>query len=71
MTTRTETSREVFVPIEDFWANIDGVDTLFKRDVTRVRAGHKILDKYGHLFRAQPVQYDVEQATDAPGERRG
>lgn len=69
--TQPAESREVFTPIDSFTAEVDGVPTPFVRGETRVRAGHPILVKYGHLFEPMRVQYDVEQATDAPGERRG
>lgn len=62
--------RRVYVPKEDFWTDVDGVPTLFKRDMTRVREGHDLLRTHGNLFEVIHVQYDVEQATDAPGELR-
>lgn len=39
----------------------------------RVRAGHSLLREQGSFFEPvdTTVQYDVEQATAAPGERRG
>ena len=67
--TAAPTGRDVFVPIDGFVANIDGTDVNFHRNI-RVREGHPILEKYGHLFERIRVQYDVEQATAAPGELR-
>lgn len=61
------------VAAEDFIANIDGIDKLFKEDVTRVRADDPILEGRRHLFRPMDATYkpDVEAATAGPGERRG
>ena len=42
--------------------------------VTRVREGHELLKQYPHLFDPvddAPVHYDVEAATQGPGEKRG
>lgn len=61
--------RDVYVPIDGFVAEIDGVDVTFTKH-TYVREGHWILDKYPELFHPVRVTYDVEQATAAPGERR-
>lgn len=61
--------RDVYVPIEPFTADIDGTPVSFTTQ-TYVREGHWILEKYGHLFHPVRVQYDVEQATAAPGEKR-
>ena len=41
---------------------------------TRVREGHELVQKYPHLFdlvEDAPVHYDVEAATQGPGEKRG
>jgi hypothetical protein len=73
MTAATKTppsvGRNVFVPKDGFTANIDGGDVTFTK-YTYVREGHWILDKYPELFEPVRVQYDVEQATAGPGERR-
>lgn len=70
MATKTHTGgRDVYAPIEPFVAEIDQAEVTFT-EYTFVREGHPILEKYGHLFRPLRVQYDVEQATAAPGERR-
>jgi hypothetical protein len=67
--TKQETGRNVFQPIDGFVAQIDGADVTFTQQ-TYVREGHWLLEKYPELFRPVRVQYDVEQATAAPGERR-
>ena len=71
MATATKTG-EVFVPIEGFVADIDGSPVTFRGDYTRVSgewlAQHEQLRP---LFREISLHYDVEQATAAPGEKRG
>lgn len=69
MPRRTD-GREVFVPRESFTALIDGAEVSFVKDSTRVREGHPILERLGHLFEPIQVDYEVEQATAAPGEKR-
>lgn len=69
MTVRTQ-SGGVFVPRESFTAEVDGVEVAFVKDSTRVREGHPILERLGHLFEPIKVDYEVEQATAAPGEKR-
>ncbi len=61
--------RAVFQPIDPFVAQVDGADVNFTQH-TYVREGHEILERMGHLFREVRVQYDVEDATDKPGEPR-
>jgi hypothetical protein len=54
---------------------IDGVPYFFEKGKTRVREGHPITkrDGFENLFELvdDNVTYDVEQATAAPGEKRG
>ena len=70
MPTKTKSEgRDVYRPIEGFIADVDGSPVNFTRQ-TYVREGHWILDKWPHLFEPIRVQYDVEQATAAPGEQR-
>lgn len=65
----------VFVAIESFHAadpdNPDG-SVHVRADHTRVRAGHWLLKKYPQFFDEidEHIDYDTEQATAAPGERR-
>jgi hypothetical protein len=70
MTTETATDRNVFTPKETFTIDIDGVPTTLRHNKSFVRAGHPLLDEYPQLFEPVAVQFDVEQATAAPGERR-
>ena len=67
--------RNVYVPIEGFVADIDGSPVNFRGDGTGdgTRVSAAWLDEHPqirHLFQPIRVQYDVEQATAAPGETR-
>lgn len=65
-------AKDVWVPIEGFFADIDGSPVNFTGGATRVSA--EWLDEHDnlrHLFRPITVHYDVKQATAAPGEKRG
>ena len=66
---------EIYVAKESGQAEVDGVPYTFIKNVTRVRAGHPLLKIKGIEVLFAPVdervQYDVEQATAAPGEKRG
>lgn len=71
---RRQTGGRVFVARETFsWTDADGVPLIAHAGQTRVREGHPLLAGREHLF--DPVEgqvhYDVEQATAAPGEKRG
>ncbi len=61
--------RKLFEATEAFAP--DGYTTIRKGEL--VREGHPLLDQFPDLFReAKPrFEWDVEQATSAPGERRG
>lgn len=47
-----------------------GEDIRIEAGVTRVREGHPLYKQAPDLFSPLEVQYDVEQATRAPGEKR-
>lgn len=63
----------VFVATESGSCDIGGQIHVFVRNVTRVRAGHPLLRAVPDYFRPldELIHYDVEQATAAPGEKRG
>ncbi len=62
---------KIFVAVESFGLEIDGVPHTISKDVTRVREGHPILEGREHLFKELEVQYDIEDTTAKPGRRRG
>lgn len=51
----------------------DGERYAIRAGVTRIRTSHPLVKKYGHLFEAVEMDLppEVEQATAAPGEKRG
>lgn len=63
---------DVYVARDTFACEVDGENLFVHKGETRVRAGHKLLDIYPDAFElvGGAVQFDVEQATDAPGEKR-
>jgi hypothetical protein len=61
----------MLVAKESFATNWEGQDRSFVAGMTRVRDGHPILKGIEHLFEPVRAHYEIEQATDAPGERRG
>lgn len=62
-------TRNVYRPKEGFIAVIDGVEYSLNSGHF-FREGHPVLAKYPELFEPVRVQFDVEQATDNPGETR-
>lgn len=72
-TRRTNPDSQIFVATDSFAAEVDGEVIVAHKGQTRVRAGHPLLVGREHLFEPidAHVQYEVEQATAAPGERRG
>ena len=62
----------IMVATESFSKRFEGADHHFAKGVTRVREGHPILKGIEHLFEPlEGVHYDVEAASQAPGEVRG
>jgi hypothetical protein len=63
---------DLYVARESFWCDLDGVPTLIQKG-ERIRSGHELLRRQSRYFEPADthVTYDVEQATAAPGERRG
>lgn len=62
----------VYVALETFSAEIDGSPQMVYKGQTRVREGHPLLKGREALFAPVElsVDYDVEQATAEPGEKR-
>ena len=61
----------MMVARESFSVRRDGADRSFVAGVTTIAEGHPWLRGIEHLFEPARPHYDVEQATAAPGERRG
>lgn len=63
----------VYVAIDSGSAEIKGETFVFSKGTTLVREGHPLLKAVGYAFEpaSDHVHYDVEQATAAPGEKRG
>lgn len=64
---------EIFVANTTGDATYKGETAHFARGRTRVRAGHWLVREYPMFFDpiGDEVHFDVEQATAAPGEKRG
>lgn len=62
----------IYVANESGSTEIKGQAYYFTKGVTRVREGHILLKTLPHLFNPieDHVDYEVEQATKAPGEKR-
>ena len=62
---------EIYVATQSFAADVDGVPTVVSKG-ERVRRGHALLKQHGGYFEPadEGVEYDVEEATAAPGEKR-
>lgn len=61
----------IFIAKESGWIHLNGEDIQVVAGRTRVREGHQLMVGREHMFTPLTVDYDVEQATAAPGERRG
>jgi hypothetical protein len=63
---------DLYVAKVGFAAELDG-ERIIVNQGEKVRAGHPLLRAQGEYFEPvdTTVQYDVEQATAAPGEKRG
>lgn len=62
---------DILVAKESFIVKYDGQMVTVHQGVTRVRAGHPLTKGRESLFEPLTVDYDVEQASAAPGEKRG
>lgn len=66
-----KTEGQIFQARESFTVDMDGSPITVVGGTTRVREGHPLLKGREHLFEPVTVHYDVEQATQGPGEKRG
>jgi hypothetical protein len=62
---------QIYIAKESFATEYDGVPISVVAGHTRVREGHPLLRGREHLFEPLGVDYEWEQATAAPGEKRG
>jgi hypothetical protein len=60
----------IYVAKDSFLTIVDGVEVMISKGKTRVREGHPLLNGRSELFEPLTVDYDIEQATAAPGEKR-
>ena len=68
------TASNIYVANTSGAAEIDGVEYQFNVGVTHLRKGHPLLEAcptYFDLVGGAEAEPEVEQATAAPGERRG
>lgn len=61
----------IYVARESFSTILKGEHIPVVGGRTRVREGHPLLKGREHLFEPLTVDYEMEQATAAPGEKRG
>jgi len=62
---------EILVAKETFTTSLpDGTPVTVIEGQTRIRKGQSLLKDFEHLFKPLTTQYDVEQATKKPGEKR-
>lgn len=63
----------IYVATESFSVDLNGAAYAIHKGVTRVREGHSLLKNYPQYFELadRAVDFEVEQATAAPGEKRG
>lgn len=57
--------------VSGVWVDKDGTECPYYAGRTRVRASHPLAKAIPGAFDPMDVQYDVEEATASPGERRG
>jgi hypothetical protein len=63
----------VYVATETYSTMVDGIPQTIHKGKTRVREGHQLLADNPQYYElaGEHVHFDVEQATAAPGEKRG
>jgi hypothetical protein len=62
----------IYVATDNFATELsDGTPVIVQQGITRVREGHELLQGRESMFEEMKIDYDVEQATAEPGERRG
>lgn len=73
MATRAKKTDPIYIASETFACELDGDQIIVNKGITRVRHGHPLLNAYPGAFESleEGVDFEVEQATAAPGEKRG
>jgi hypothetical protein len=61
----------IYVAKSSFSIEIDGATMPIQAGVTRVREGHWLLRHHPDYFEPLTVHYELEDATAAPGKKRG
>lgn len=61
---------DILVAKKTFATQENGQRIIVRKGTTRVRGNHPLVKGREHLFEPISVDYDVEQATAAPGEKR-
>ena len=68
----TKSTGQIYVAKTSGVASVkDYGEIVFTAGVTRIREGHPILKQIGHYFEPLTIQYDLEDTSAAPGEKRG
>lgn len=62
---------EILVATETFTTDVNGTAVIVRAGVTRVRAGHVLAKANPQYFKPIEVHYDIEDATEEPGRKRG
>lgn len=62
---------EIYVARSSGAIKIDGEVYRYTKGQTRIRSGHPLLGALPDRFIPLKLDYDVEQTTAAPGEKRG
>ena len=68
---RKKPEAEIYVARSSGVVKIDGKLHNYYGGTTRVRAGHPLLKAAPGAFKPMELDYDIEKATKAPGEKRG
>ncbi|MDH5278196.1 MAG: hypothetical protein OEW53_04025 [Actinomycetota bacterium] len=68
---RKQPKGKIYVATQNFTTDYDGVPVSVTAGVTHVREGHPMLLGREVFFKELEVEYEMEAATAAPGEKRG
>lgn len=68
---RRNPDMDILIAVESGIAHVGGEECVVRRGITRARRGHPLVAATPNWWKPIDVHYDVEQATAAPGEKRG